>query len=64
MRLVAELGSRTSYEAHYLALAQREDCEFWTGNKGFWEAAKEAYPRVRWVGEGLDSPAVEEDSRE
>jgi hypothetical protein len=61
--LIRERGSRTSYEAHYLALAVREDCEFWTGDKGFWEAAKDAHPRVRWVGEGPDRPAVEEDLR-
>jgi predicted nucleic acid-binding protein len=60
LELAQALG-RSSYESHYLALAEREDCEFWTGDRQFWEATREAFPRVRWVGEGPDSPAAEED---
>lgn len=61
LELAQVLGRTSSYESHYLALAEREDCEFWTGDRQFWEAAREAFPRVRWVGEGPDSPAAEED---
>ncbi len=61
LELAHALERSSAYETHYLALAEREDCEFWTGDKTFWEAAKDAYPRVRWVGEGPDRPAAEED---
>ena len=60
LELAQVLGRPSSYESHYLALAEREDCEFWTGDRSFWEAAKEAYQRIRWVGEGPDHPITEE----
>ena len=61
LELAQALGC-SSYESHYLALAEREDCEFWTGHRQFWETARDAFPRVRWVGEGPDSPDVGEDT--
>lgn len=48
--LAQELGQRASYDTHYLALARREDCECWTADRRFWEAAKDRHPRLRWVG--------------
>ncbi|QIN78295.1 PIN domain-containing protein [Rubrobacter marinus] len=61
LELAYVLERPSAYEAHYLALAEREDCELWTGDRTFWEVAKDAYPRVRWVGEGPNRPAAEED---
>ena len=61
LELAQRLGRPSAYESHYLALAERENCELWTGDRAFWEAAKDAYPRVRWVGEGPDHPAANDD---
>jgi predicted nucleic acid-binding protein len=49
--LAQELGRRAAYDTHYLALARKEDCECWTADRRFWEAAKDQHPRLRWVGE-------------
>ena len=51
LKLAMRLRLPDAYGAHYLALAEREDCELWTGNDGFWNAVKARHPRVRWVGE-------------
>src|SRR5436305_2381481 len=36
-----------TYDPHYLALAERENCEFWTANARLWTAVKEELPSVR-----------------
>ena len=51
MGLAQELGRRAAYDTHYLALAQKENCECWTADRRFWEAVKDQHPRLRWVGE-------------
>jgi predicted nucleic acid-binding protein len=58
LRLAQTLGCSASYD---VALAEREYCECWTGDRGFWEAAKDTCPRTRWVGEGPDRPAAAEE---
>ena len=55
IRLARELGRRTSYDTHYLALARKENCECWTADRRFWEAAKDQHPQLRWVGEALQA---------
>jgi predicted nucleic acid-binding protein len=45
------LGLRNAYDCAYAALAEREGCEFWTGDERFWNLARGRYPWVRWVGE-------------
>lgn len=42
---------QASYDSHYLALAERLDCELWTADLRFRRAIGAAYPRLRWVGE-------------
>jgi predicted nucleic acid-binding protein len=42
---------KASYDAHYLALAERLGCELWTADEQFWKATNPALPWVRWVGE-------------
>lgn len=44
------LGQWKAYDSLYLALAEREDCDLWTGDERFWNAARTRFPRVRWVG--------------
>jgi predicted nucleic acid-binding protein len=49
--LASDLGRRASFDAYYLALAQRENCECWTADWQFWDLARDRHPRLRWVGE-------------
>jgi len=39
------------YDAHYLALAIRENCEYWTADAKLWNAVKGKLDRVRWIGD-------------
>ncbi len=44
------LGLSATYDAHYLCLAEREACEFWTADERLWNSVNTILPRVRWVG--------------
>jgi predicted nucleic acid-binding protein len=52
MELAGALGQPTTYDCHYLALAERYEAELWTGDRRFFNAVHEAHPRVRWVSAG------------
>jgi predicted nucleic acid-binding protein len=41
----------SAYDAAYLALAEVEDCELWTGDKALFQAVKDELPRVKWIGD-------------
>lgn len=44
-----------AYDAAYLAVAESEGCELWTGDRVFSEAVKDKLLWVRWVGDyGLE----------
>jgi predicted nucleic acid-binding protein len=45
------LGRPTTYDAHYLALAEHLGCELWTADERLWNASRATLPWVRWVGE-------------
>ncbi|MBI2761166.1 MAG: type II toxin-antitoxin system VapC family toxin [Chloroflexi bacterium] len=45
------LGQGASYDSQYVAMAEREGCDLWTGDERFHGAAAGAFPFVRWVGE-------------
>lgn len=45
--LATELGERASYDAHYLALAEASDCNFWTADRPFFTVAQRVVDRVR-----------------
>ena len=49
--LAAELQQNAVYDAHYLALAESLDCELWTADRRFHEAASNDFPRVRYIGD-------------
>ena len=49
--LAVELNQRLAYDAHYLALAESLDCDFWTADRPFYRASQDSYPRVRWIGD-------------
>lgn len=43
------LGEQDAYDCHYLALAEQLDCEFWTADRAFYDAAHRQFPRVRYI---------------
>jgi predicted nucleic acid-binding protein len=50
LSLAAHLKRPTTYDCHYLALAERYDCALWTGDQRFYNAVHRAEPRVKWIG--------------
>lgn len=46
LELAQTLGLPATYDAHYLALAEREGCEYWTADERLWNVA---HPRFGWV---------------
>jgi len=49
----------STYDCAYLALAEREKCDFLTGDKRLLHAVKDRFPWIRWIGDyprgiGLD----------
>ena len=58
MRAV-ELANKYSlpaaYDAHYLALAERQGCELWTADTRMWRAVRGKLPWVRWMGDYIST---------
>jgi predicted nucleic acid-binding protein len=50
LRLARRLGLRSTYDAHYLALADDLDCEFWTADERLYNTVRERFPLIRWLG--------------
>jgi predicted nucleic acid-binding protein len=50
LELADRLRQDAAYDAHYLALAETLDCEFWTADERFYRAATVFSPRVKWLG--------------
>jgi predicted nucleic acid-binding protein len=50
LRIARRLGLRSTYDAHYLALADDLDCEFWTADERLHNAVRERLPLIRWLG--------------
>ena len=46
LTLTQQLGPPATYDAHYLALAEREGCEYWTADELLWNVA---HPTFGWV---------------
>lgn len=51
LALADELKMPTTYDAHYLALAEKYGCDLWTGDRRLYNLTKAKLPWVRWVGE-------------
>jgi len=49
--LAHQFNLLATYDPHYVALAERENCELWTADTRLWTAVKEKLPRVRLLGE-------------
>ncbi len=51
---VLALGLRyniAAYDAAYVALAESEDCDLWTGDRTLYDTLHARTSRVRWIGE-------------
>lgn len=48
MELAHRFKLPATYDAHYLALAQRENCQYWTADTRLWNAVKGKLSWVRW----------------
>lgn len=48
--LAAQLNRPTAYDAQYLAVAERLDCEFWTADQKLFNAAATTLRWVKWIG--------------
>jgi predicted nucleic acid-binding protein len=51
MQLAAHFGLTAAYDAHYLALAESHQCEFWTADERLWNSVKREFAWVRWIGD-------------
>ncbi len=40
----------STYDCAYIALAEKEECNFYTGDKKLFNAAKIHLPKVKWIG--------------
>jgi predicted nucleic acid-binding protein len=50
LRLADAFELPASYDAHYLALAEFMNCEFWTADQRLWQQVERGLPFVRWIG--------------
>ena len=51
LSLADEFDLLAAYDAHYLALAERLDCEFWTNDQRLLRQVGDRLPFVRWLGD-------------
>ena len=51
MELADRFNLPATYDAYYLALAERERCEFWTADTRMWNAVRGMFAWVRWMGD-------------
>lgn len=51
MALAKHFGLPATYDAHYLALAERKDCPFWTADARMWKVVKDQFGWVHWIGD-------------
>lgn len=50
LELAAHYSLKAVYDAHYLALAEREGCELWTADERLWNTVKDRLAWVKWIG--------------
>jgi predicted nucleic acid-binding protein len=50
MELSHQLKRPTTYDCHYLALAEIHNCDLWTADERFYNSAKETMHHVKWIG--------------
>lgn len=57
LELAHQFNQRASYDAHYLALAGREGCPYWTADERLWNTVRDRLAWVHWIGEYHPSPS-------
>ncbi len=50
LELAHPLKKPTTYDCHYLALAQIHRCDLWTGDEKFYNSVRKTFPQVKWIG--------------
>ena len=50
MELAHSLKMPATYDAHYLALAEKYNCNLWTGDKKLYNSAKSSLNWIKWIG--------------
>ncbi|MCS7197807.1 MAG: type II toxin-antitoxin system VapC family toxin [Candidatus Bipolaricaulota bacterium] len=50
-RVTALAHKITAYDSAYLALAEQEKCDLWTGDVAFYRAVCKKLRWVRWIGD-------------
>jgi len=50
----------SAYDAAYLALAEAEGCELWTGDRPFYQAVRDKLPWVKWIGDYISKGVARE----
>jgi predicted nucleic acid-binding protein len=51
MELSERFDRPATYDSHYLALAEREGCEFWTADTRLWNSIRGKFSWARWMGD-------------
>jgi predicted nucleic acid-binding protein len=49
--LATRFNRPATYDAHYLALAEMMDCEFWTADERLFNAVRDELSWARWLGQ-------------
>ena len=51
MELANHFSLPATYDSHYLALAERKECELWTADTRLWNSIRGKLEWVRWMGD-------------
>jgi len=51
MELGQQFGLPATYDSHYLALAERKECELWTADARLWNSIRGKLVWLRWLGD-------------
>ncbi|MBL8156360.1 MAG: type II toxin-antitoxin system VapC family toxin [Anaerolineae bacterium] len=49
--LATEYNHPTAYDAQYLAVAERYQCDFWTADERLFNAVSGRFPSIYWLGD-------------
>lgn len=49
--LAEKYNRPTAYDSQYLAVAEHLSCDFWTADERMFNAVKEKFPGIHWLGE-------------
>lgn len=53
--LAVRFNQPRTYDAQYMALAERLDCIFWTLDERLFNGVRSEFQRIRWLGSGVSS---------